>query len=64
MMQEWLVAVLVAGGAFALATLAYAIWALRDVVAMQRDIERGTREFITLIEQGDEGLRSLLHERP
>ena len=64
MMQEWLVAVLVAGGAFPLATLAYAIWALRDVVAMQRDIERGTREFITLIEQGDEGLRSLLHERP
>ena len=64
MTHEWLVTVLVAGGAFALATLGYAIWVLRDVAAIHRDIERGTREFITLIEQGDEGLRSLLHERP
>ena len=64
MTQEWLETVLVAGGAFAVAALAYAIWALPDVAAMRRDIERRIRKVIALIQQGDEGLRSLLDERP
>ncbi len=62
MTQGWLVTLLVAGGAFAVATLAYALWVLRDVAAMRRDDDLMTPEVTALIQRGEEGLRALLNE--
>lgn len=55
MTHEWLAVILVGGGVLALAMLAFAIWAVRDVLRM-------TRAVAGLVDQEEEKTRTLLRD--